>query len=78
MEELLSLETLAERAEEDLHSTPSGAALVAKKAEVKLLILTHISARYGDTKVLLEEAKKIFPNVLVAEDFMKIDVPLEE
>jgi len=69
---------LAERAEEDLHSTPSGAALVAKKAEVKLLILTHISARYGDTKVLLEEAKKIFPNVLVAEDFMKIDVPLEE
>ncbi|HIE19320.1 TPA: ribonuclease Z [Candidatus Bathyarchaeota archaeon] len=69
---------LAERAEEDLHSTPSGAALVAKKAEVKLLVLTHISARYGDTKVLLEEAKKIFPNVLVAEDFMKIDVPLEE
>ena len=69
---------LAERAEEDLHSTPSGAALVAKKAEVKLLILTHTSARYGDTKVLLEEAKKIFPNVLVAEDFMKIDVPLEE
>ena len=71
-------EDLAERAEEDMHSTPSGAALVAKKAKVKLLVLTHISARYRDPKVLLEEAKKKFPNVLVAEDFMSIDVPLEE
>jgi len=69
---------LAERAEEDMHSTPSGAALVAKKAKVELLVLTHISARYGDPKVLLEEAKKVFPNVLVAEDFMSIDVPLKE
>jgi len=71
-------EDLAERAEEDLHSTPSGAAKVAKKAGVKLLVLTHISARYGDTDMLLEEAKKIFPRVLVAEDFMRIDVPLRE
>jgi len=70
-------EDLAERAEEDLHSTPSGAALVAKKANVKLLVLTHISARYGDPKVLLEEAKKNFSNVLIAEDFMSIDVPLK-
>jgi len=69
---------LAERAEEDMHSTPSGAALIAKKAKVELLVLTHISARYGDPKVLLEEAKKNFPNVLVAEDYMSIDVPLKE
>lgn len=70
-------EELAERAEEDLHSTPRGAALVAKKAKVKLLVLTHISARYGDTRVLLEEARKIFPNTVVAEDFMKIELPLK-
>ena len=69
---------LAERAEEDMHSTPSGAAIIAKKAKVELLVLTHISARYGDPKVLLEEAKKNFPNVLVAEDYMSIDVPLKE
>jgi len=69
---------LAERAEEDMHSTPSGAALVAKKAKVKLLVLTHISARYGDPQVLIEEAKKNFPNVLVAEDYMSIDVPLKD
>jgi ribonuclease Z len=71
-------EDLADRAEEDLHSTPSGAAEVAKKAAVSLLVLTHISARYGDASVLLEEAKRIFPKVLVAEDFMKLDVPLRE
>ncbi|MCW4019851.1 MAG: ribonuclease Z [Candidatus Bathyarchaeota archaeon] len=71
-------EDLAERAEEDLHSTPSGAALVAKKAEANLLVLTHLSARYGDTSVLLEEAKNVFPEVVVAEDFMTLDVPLKE
>jgi len=71
-------EDLADRAEEDLHSTPTGAAIVAKKAGVGLLVLTHISARYGDASILLEEARKVFPNVLVAEDFMKLDVPLRE
>jgi len=71
-------EELIERAEEDLHSTPGGAALVARKAKVKRLVLTHISARYGDPKVLLEEAKKIFPNTVVAEDFMRIEVPMKE
>jgi len=69
---------LAERAEEDGHSTPSQAAANAKKAKVKRLILTHVSARYDDTSVLLEQAKKIFKNTRVAEDFMKIEIPLLE
>ena len=71
-------EEKAERAEEDLHSTPAGAASVAKKAGVKRLILTHISARYGDTAVLLDEAKKVFPETVVAEDFLQVKVPLKE
>jgi ribonuclease Z len=71
-------EELADRAEEDLHSTPAGAASVAKKAGVKRLILTHISARYGDTDVILDEAKKVFPATVVAEDFMQVKVPLKE
>ncbi|MCL6579025.1 MAG: ribonuclease Z [Candidatus Bathyarchaeota archaeon] len=69
---------LAERAEEDGHSTPSQAAKNAKKAKVKQLILTHISARYEDTSKLLEEARKFFKNTQVAEDFMKIEIPLKE
>jgi len=67
---------LAERAEEDGHSTPDQAAKNAEKAKVKQLILAHISARYEDTSILLEQAKKIFRNTQVAEDFMKIDIPL--
>jgi ribonuclease Z len=67
---------LAERAEEDGHSTPSQAAENAKKAHVKQLILTHISARYKIPKMLLKQAQKIFENTQVAEDFMKIEIPL--
>jgi ribonuclease Z len=69
---------LAERAEEDGHSTVSQAAEVARKAKAKRLILTHISARYEDTSKLLEHAKKIFKKVEVAEDFMNIEIPLKE
>jgi ribonuclease Z len=67
---------LAERAEEDGHSTPEQAAKNAKKANAKRLILTHISARYEDTNALLKHAKKIFKNTQVAEDFTKIEIPL--
>ncbi|MGB9135260.1 MAG: ribonuclease Z [Candidatus Bathyarchaeia archaeon] len=69
---------LAERAEEDGHSTPSQAAQTAKKAGARRLILTHISARYKTTDMLLKQAKKTFPNVNVAEDFMEISLPLPE
>lgn len=67
---------LAERAEEDGHSTPSQAATNAKKAKAKKLVLTHISARYDDTTPLLKQAKKIFKNTVVAEDFLRVELPL--
>jgi ribonuclease Z len=67
---------LVERAEEDGHSTPEQAARNAKEAHVKRLVLTHISARYDDATALLKHAKKIFKNTQVAEDFMKIEIPL--
>jgi len=67
---------LMERAQEDGHSTPSQAAETAMKAKAKWLVLTHISARYKNTRSLLEQAKKVFPKVDVAEDFMRIDLPL--
>jgi len=67
---------LADRAAEDGHSTPSQAAITAKKAGVKKLVLTHISARYEDVSVLLEQARKIFENTVVAEDFLSVEVPL--
>jgi ribonuclease Z len=69
---------LEERAKEDGHSTPSQAAKTAKRAKVKKLVLTHISARYSDSTVLLNQAKKTFKNTVVAEDFMEIEIPLLE
>ncbi|MFX0071684.1 MAG: ribonuclease Z [Candidatus Hermodarchaeota archaeon] len=64
---------LAEIAEEKLHSTSVDAAIDAEKMNAKQLILTHISSRYQeDANILLEEAKKIFPNTILAEDLLRI------
>ena len=71
-------DTLAEKAELDGHSTPSQAAMQAKAAKAKNLVLTHISARYCDTGLLLEQAKKTFLRTEVAQDFMELEIPLAE
>ncbi len=54
------------------HSTAMEAAEVAKKADVKQLILFHPSARYKDTGVLVKEARSVFKNTRMAMDGMKI------
>jgi ribonuclease Z len=66
---------LAARAQVYGHSTVDQAAKAAKKAKVKQLILTHISQRYEETDIWLEQARRIFKNTMVAKDFMKLDVP---
>jgi ribonuclease Z len=71
-------DALAEKAVEDGHSTPSQAAEGAKKAKAKKLVLTHISARYTDVGLLLEQAQKVFKNTVVAEDFTELELPLLE
>ena len=63
-----------EEAAEFKHTTAAQAARIAKKAKVKKLVLIHFSPRYKNVKPLLEEAKKIFPNTVLAEDGMKLIV----
>lgn len=71
-------DSLSEKAAVDGHSTPSQAAGQAKAAGAKRLVLTHISARYPDASLLLEQAKKIFANSVLAEDFLEFELPLNE
>ncbi|EAF3626511.1 ribonuclease Z [Listeria monocytogenes] len=55
---------------EYMHSTTLQAASLAKKANVKKLILTHISSRYDRdaSKELLIEAQSVFENTEIAYD----------
>lgn len=48
------------------HSTAKQAAKVAKKANVKKLILGHYSTRYGNLELFKEEARTIFKNTELA------------
>jgi len=67
---------LSDMAIEKKHSTATDAATNAKKMGAEQLILTHISSRYRDESLLklLEEAKEIFPNTLIAEDLMRVEL----
>jgi len=66
------------KALENGHSTTTQAAKIAKEAEVSELILTHISTRYRDSDSLRKEASQIFSKVMMAEDFMTIEVKRHE
>jgi ribonuclease Z len=69
----------AARAAETAHSTAREAAQVAKMANVKVLALTHFSARFSrDTGALAAEAREVFAGTLVmAKDGLEIEVALE-
>ena len=66
-----------DRARETRHATAREAALVARQAGVRLLVLTHLSSRCSPSE-LREEAEREFPRVLVPRDFDRIEVPFPE
>jgi len=84
--DLLIHEATFSQKEEDLakrnfHSTTTIAAKVAKEAQVKQLILTHISPRYSSNNKLtitesdlLVEAQNVFPDTILADDFMEYEI----
>ena len=62
-----------------MHSTSTMAAQVALSAQVKQLIMTHFSPRYAPGNAiglgdLLSEAQSIFPNTIMAKDFLTYDI----
>jgi len=60
------LDNLRERAEERFHSTTKQAALIAKKGNVKKLLIGHFSSKYDTLEEFEQEAREVFPNTELA------------
>jgi ribonuclease Z len=67
----------AERAVETGHTTALAAAELARAADVRLLVLIHLSSRYFGPE-LAREARAVFPDTFVPKDFDLVDVPYPE
>jgi len=67
-------EELKEKSKQYKHLTAKQAALIAKKAKTKQLILTHFSQRYKTTNQLVKEAKTIFKNAKASKDFLTVSL----
>lgn len=67
------LEVEKELARKYGHLTATQAAVLAREAKVKNLYLNHISRRYSIPEIL-EEARPIFPDTVVAKDLDRIQV----
>ena len=69
---------LVDWARETMHSTAREAALLAKEAGVRKLVLTHISSRYADPSPIVKDAEAVFDRVQVARDFLEIEIPYRD
>jgi ribonuclease Z len=68
----------AERAVETGHSTAREAAIVARRAGCRRLLLSHFSARYSrDAAELETQARSEFPEVTIGKDGMVVEIPFE-
>ena len=64
-----------ELAREHFHLTCTQAAKIAKDAKVRRLILMHLSQKYeADSSIILKEAKAVFKNTEIPEDFKMIEL----
>lgn len=71
---------LVDDAREKKHMTALQAAMVARDAGAAKLCLQHYSPRYSDRelKILLAEAREIFPETVLTKDRMSFTIPLKD
>lgn len=67
-------EEFAAEAQQWGHSTAAQAARTARNAGARQLLITHFSTRFPDPTPLLQEARAVFPDTILAEDLMEIEV----
>ena len=65
---------LADLARQRQHLTAGQAGQLAAQAQPKQLLLTHISARYHEPDLLLQQATAHFPDTTVASDGLVVEV----
>jgi len=66
----------AHLAHERFHTTSRQAATLAQKAQVKRLLLGHVSSRFlNNVSALEKQAREVFPNVKVVSDGERFDIP---
>jgi len=70
--------SLVEKANQYGHSTARQAAEIAVKCRARRLVLTHVSPRYEEPTKILEDARPVFPEAILAEDFTSLEIPYPE
>lgn len=71
---------LVDTAVEKKHMTAGQAGLIARDAGVKKMALIHYSPRYtdNDLKILLAEAREVFPQTILSKDRMVLPIEYED
>lgn len=67
-------QTDKDRASRHYHSTSRQAAMIARDAQVKRLLLGHYSSRYHDLAPLLQEAREVFDNCILSNEGMTLEL----
>lgn len=67
-------DSLEAQARERGHSTARQAAMIAAAVGARRLIIGHFSKRYNSEEILLEQASEVFPDVIVANEGLRIDL----
>jgi ribonuclease Z len=60
------LDNMRDKAEERFHSTTRQAAMIARKAMVRKLLIGHFSSKYSVLDQFVEEAREVFPETELA------------